>query len=107
MNSECERCGSASAQLVNSRWHLGLIVYGRTMGTQAVLCREHARSLVAADLAKTALLGWWGAYSVFINAFTLCAQIAELARVGKFATSSGSQETAPSGSVSVGAEAVV
>jgi hypothetical protein len=107
MNSACERCGSAPAQLVNSRWHLGLIVYGRSMGTQAVLCRGHARALVASDLLKTTLLGWWGAYSAFINAFTVCVQVAELVRVGKFAASTGAQETAPVQPVAVGAKAVV
>jgi hypothetical protein len=85
MTTTCEQCGSVPAGLVTSRWHIGLIVYGRTMGKQAVLCRSHARSLVLSDLAKTAVLGWWGAYSLFINFFVLLGQIAEYARVGKFA----------------------
>jgi hypothetical protein len=83
MISNCEQCGASPAQLVTSRWHLGLIIYGRTMGKQAVLCRAHARSMVAGDLAKTLLLGWWGVYSFFINLIVLPVQIAELTKAGR------------------------
>jgi hypothetical protein len=53
MKAASEKCGAGPAELVTSRWHLGLI-YGRTTSRQTLLCRTHARSLVAGDLAKTA-----------------------------------------------------
>jgi hypothetical protein len=83
MISTCEQCGAKPAQLVKSRWHIGLIVYGRTMNRQAVLCRTHGRALVLSDLVKTVLLGWWGVYSFFINLAMIPAQIAELSKIGK------------------------
>jgi hypothetical protein len=83
MISTCEQCGARPAQLVKSRWHIGLIVYGRTVNRQAVLCRTHGRALVVSDLIKTALLGWWGVYSFFINLLVVPTQIAELSKVNQ------------------------
>ena len=95
MISTCEQCGAAPAQLVKSRWHIGLIVYGRTMNQQAVLCRTHGRALVVSDLAKTVLLGWWGVYSFFINLLVIPAQIAELSKVGKLEPAAVETKAAP------------
>lgn len=80
MRTTCEMCGATPAALVKSRWHLGMIVYGRTTGTEAVLCRAHAGSVVGRDLAKTLLLGWWGTFSFFINLFVVPMQIGALAK---------------------------
>ena len=81
MDSTCERCGDGSGELVQSSWHLGLIVYGRTTATEAVLCRPHARSLVLGDLGKTLVLGWWGILSFFTNVIVVVEQVYAWSRV--------------------------
>lgn len=106
MISTCEQCGAAPAQLVKSRWHIGLIVYGRTMNQQAVLCRTHGRALVVSDLVKTVLLGWWGVYSFFINLLVIPAQIAELAKVGELEPSAAETKAAPSNDAFVHSEVI-
>lgn len=95
MISTCEQCGAGPAQLVKSRWHIGLVVYGRTMKKQVVLCRTHGRALVVSDLIKTALLGWWGVHSFFINLILIPAQIAELSKIGKLEPAAAETKAAP------------
>jgi len=82
VNATCEQCGPSPARLVNIRRHVGLIVYSRATSRQAVLCRNHARSTVAGDLAKPVLLGWWGVLSLLINLVLIPEQVAELAKAG-------------------------
>jgi hypothetical protein len=60
-----------------------MIFYGRTTTTQAVLCAPHARSQVLGDLAKTAVLGWWGVLSFFINIGVVFGQIGGLSSAAK------------------------
>ena len=105
MITTCEQCGASPAQLVTSRWHLGMIVYGRTMSRQAVLCSAHGRSLVAGDLVKTLLLGWWGVMSFFINLILVPTQIAELAKAGRIGESA-TQERNPAAPLPVNGETV-
>ena len=83
------------AQLVRSRWHIGLVVYGRTMNKQVVLCRTHGRALVVSDLIKTGLLGWWGVYSFFINLILIPAQITELSKVAKLQPAAAETKAVP------------
>jgi hypothetical protein len=106
MITACEQCGARPAQLVKSRWHIGLVVYGRTISRQAVLCRTHGRALVVSDLLKTALLGWWGAYSVVINLLLIPAQLAELSKVGELELPATGTEQTPGNGVPARAEVI-
>jgi hypothetical protein len=106
MITNCEQCGATPAQLVKSRWHIGLVVYGRTMNKQAVLCRTHGRALVVSDLVKTVLLGWWGVYSFVINLLVIPAQIAELSKVGKREPAAVETKAAPSKATFVHSEVI-
>ncbi len=83
MRTTCEQCGRAPVKLVTSRKHLGMIFFGRTWSRQALLCRDHARQQLAADLAFTALLGWWGVISMFINAGIVVTQVLGLSEAGR------------------------
>lgn len=85
MRSECERCGGQPVKLITTRRHLGLIFYGKTWQRQHLLCRAHARSVLAGDLAFSVVLGWWGVLSLFINAGVVIAQIQALAQAGRLA----------------------
>jgi hypothetical protein len=85
MRAECERCGSQPVQLITTRKHLGLIVFGKTWQRQQLLCRNHARMVLAGDLVFSAVLGWWGVLSLFINAGVVIAQIQSLSGVSGLA----------------------
>lgn len=92
---KCERCGQQPAVDVTSKWHLGLIVYGRTTRKEGFLCRSHARSMILGDLAKTLLLGWWGMLSFFINFTVIAGQVVELASVAKMDDATPVPDDAP------------
>ena len=83
MSSTCEACGSQPVALITSRRHLGLIIYGRKTTSKAYLCKPHARGKLSSDLAKTAVVGWWGAFSFFINIFVVLGQFAGLSAAAK------------------------
>jgi hypothetical protein len=106
MITTCEQCGAAPAQLVKSRRHIGLVVYGRTINQQAVLCRTHGRSLILSDLTKTALLGWWGVYSFLINLLVIPAQLSELSKVGKLGSSEAATRYESGKGVLAGSEVI-
>ena len=86
VRASCERCGAEPATLVTSRWHYAVIFYGRTMRTEAVLCRAHAQAQLSGDLVKTCLFGWWGVWSLPLNLLSIIpANIAQLNKVKRLA----------------------
>lgn len=93
MRTNCEVCGTTPATLTTSRWHLGMIIYGRTRRSQKVLCPTHARQQLSGDLTKTLLLGWWGVFSLFINVGIVASQITALRAISAPTGASGTQRS--------------
>jgi hypothetical protein len=85
MRETCEKCGGKPTRMITSRKHLGMIIYGKTWQSRRLLCREHARQLLVTDLVFTAILGWWGVFSFFVNIGVVIGQIAALSALSQLA----------------------
>lgn len=56
----CHRCGASPAQTNEYMWVISFVVFTRHLTYPAHLCRTCATRTGLTDLAKSALLGWWG-----------------------------------------------
>jgi hypothetical protein len=63
----CYICGRGPTALISLTRGLGLILARREWSYQAPLCRDHGTAFARNWLVATALMGWWGIISFFVN----------------------------------------
>jgi putative regulator of septum formation len=63
----CQICGRGPTTIISLSRGLGMIFLRRVWTYRAPLCRDHGTAIARNWLVATALMGWWGIVSFFLN----------------------------------------
>ena len=97
----CYICGRGPTAIIKVTRGLGMVLARRDWVYQAPLCRDHGTAIARNWLVATALMGWWGIVSFFVNWVSVAQDIRawltarRLAPAGSVVVPSGFGWTAP------------
>ena len=67
----CRNCGRGPATKLVIRRHVGMLIMQRFVRLEAPLCRDCGMRITKSYSKRTAVEGWWGIISFFVNWVTL------------------------------------
>jgi hypothetical protein len=67
----CRNCGRGPAAKLVIRRHVGMLIMQRFVRLEAPLCRDCGMRITKSYTKRTAVEGWWGIISFFVNWVTL------------------------------------
>lgn len=97
----CYICGRGPTAVLSVSRGLGMILARREWTYEAPLCRDHGTAIARNWLVATALMGWWGIVSFFVNWLSIAKDVRawlaarRLAPAGSVIVPSGFGWTAP------------
>ena len=85
----CLACDRSPAAQFHVRRHVGMVLSHRVYRFRGPLCAEHGSALARECLNRTLVRGWWGISSFFLNIYTVCVDLAALARARRLGPPEG------------------
>ena len=79
----CTVCGSAPAQTISVRRHVGMVILQQFVKVRTPLCRDCGIAAVKEFTLRTLWQGWWGYISFFVNWFVLVMNLIAWRRFAK------------------------
>ena len=74
----CEVCGRGPAAQLTLRRHVGMVIFQRFYKYKGPLCRDHGVENAREWLRLTAVQGWWGIVSFFVNFYAVLTDVIAL-----------------------------